>query len=85
MLKHPKGSKKLLNAWALYDWANSVYALTITTAVLPPYFSSMTGGREGKVYGLQNSTLYAYILAFAFISVAIANPILSSIADTDEA
>ena len=37
-----KGNKKLLNAWAFYDWANSVYSLVISTAVFPIYYSSMT-------------------------------------------
>ena len=27
-----KGSKKLINAWASYDWANSVYSLVISSA-----------------------------------------------------
>ena len=37
-----KGSKKLTNAWAFYDWANSVYPLVISTAVFPIYYSSIT-------------------------------------------
>ena len=36
------GDKKLINAWAFYDWANSVYSLVISTAVFPIYYSSMT-------------------------------------------
>ena len=28
-----KGSKRLLNAWAFYDWANSVYSLVIASAI----------------------------------------------------
>ena len=28
-----KGNKKLINAWAFYDWANSVYPLVITSTV----------------------------------------------------
>ena len=28
-----KGSKKLINAWAFYDWANSVYSLVISSAI----------------------------------------------------
>ena len=27
-----------LRAWALYDWANSAWVLTIQTAVFPIYF-----------------------------------------------
>ena len=30
---YKKGDKKLLNAWAFYDWANSVYPLVISTAM----------------------------------------------------
>ena len=36
--KPKKGTKKLINAWAFYDWANSVYPLVITTAIFPIFF-----------------------------------------------
>ena len=42
MLK--KGDPKLINAWAFYDWANSVYSLVIGTAVFPLYYSNITEG-----------------------------------------
>ena len=29
-------SKKVINGWAMYDWANSVYNLVITTTLLAP-------------------------------------------------
>jgi len=38
----PKGHKKLLNAWAFYDWANSVYNLTISSAVFPIFWGVLT-------------------------------------------
>ena len=34
----PKGHPKLLNAWAFYDWANSVYSLVIASAVFPVFY-----------------------------------------------
>ena len=37
----PKGDKKLLNAWAFYDWANSVYPLVITTAIFPIFYEAV--------------------------------------------
>ena len=42
-LKTPleKGSKKLINAWAFYDWANSVYSLVISSAIFPIYFGAL--------------------------------------------
>ncbi|MBS9766315.1 MAG: MFS transporter [Flavobacteriaceae bacterium] len=86
MLK--KGDSKLINAWAFYDWANSVYSLVISTAVFPIYYSSLTEtfvDNEGKIgfLGMQwyPTTLYDYTLSFAFLIVAIMSPILSGIAD----
>ena len=38
MEKLKKGEKKLLNAWAFYDWANSVYSLVISSSIFPLYF-----------------------------------------------
>ena len=37
----PKGSKKLLNAWAFYDWANSVYSLVIASAIFPIFYQAL--------------------------------------------
>ena len=39
---YQKGDKKLLNAWAFYDWANSVYPLVISTAIFPIYYGFIT-------------------------------------------
>ena len=39
--KYKKGDSKLLNAWAFYDWANSVYPLVISSAVFPIYYGSL--------------------------------------------
>ena len=51
-MKLKKGDKRVINAWALYDWVNSVYSLVISTAVFPIYYSSITGSFEnidGKI------------------------------------
>ncbi|MCF6181082.1 MFS transporter [Lutibacter sp.] len=83
-----KGDKKLINAWAFYDWANSVYSLVISTAIFPIYYSSLTDSFEnidGKISFLGTlwtpTTLYDYTLAFSFLVVAFISPILSGIAD----
>jgi UMF1 family MFS transporter len=81
----PKGSPKLINAWAFYDWANSVYSLVISTAVFPIYYESVTSGNDGMVNFLGtsvlNSSLLSYSLSFSFLIVAFLSPILSGIAD----
>ena len=37
----PKGHPKLLNAWAFYDWANSVYSLVIASAIFPIFYNAL--------------------------------------------
>ncbi len=82
-------SKKVINGWAMYDWANSAYNLVITSTIFPAYFEIMTGDENDATVdtvnfmGRQfvNTALYTYALAFAFCIVAIMSPLLSSIAD----
>ncbi len=80
-------NKKTQNAWAFYDWANSVYSLVISTAVFPNYFAAVTenyyNGADIPFMGLTipNTSLYSYSLSFSFIIVALISPILSGIAD----
>ncbi|MEP2935702.1 MAG: MFS transporter [Gilvibacter sp.] len=81
-----KGSKKLLNAWAFYDWANSVYSLTISSAIFPIYYSvlfTQYGADYIHVFGmdLKDTALITYVTAAAFLVVAIMSPLLSGIAD----
>lgn len=82
----PKGSRKLLNAWAFYDWANSVYSLVIASAVFPLFYGALfrsAGIEEIEVFGimLRRSPLIFYTTAIAFAIVSIISPILSGIAD----
>jgi UMF1 family MFS transporter len=82
--------KKVVNGWAMYDWANSVYNLVITSTVFPAYFEGITGdGNENTKQDtviflgreFVNTSLYNYTLAFSFLIVAAILPLLSSIAD----
>lgn len=78
-------SKKVINAWAMYDWANSAYNLVITSTMFPAYYEAVTKANNGEVKFLGrtfvNTSLYNYALGLAFLIVAILSPILSSIAD----
>ncbi|MFH6942350.1 MFS transporter [Flavobacterium sp. FlaQc-50] len=80
-----KGDKKLLNAWAFYDWANSVYTLTIASAVFPIFYDSLFSDDNHyiDVFGmhLKNSALISFITAAAFLVVSFISPFLSGIAD----
>ena len=78
--------KKVINAWAMYDWANSVYNLVITSTMFPAYYEAVTsnnGDNHVQLFGrtFVNTSLYNYALGVAFLIVALMSPILSSIAD----
>ncbi|RZS93840.1 MFS transporter [Aquimarina brevivitae] len=80
----PKGHRKLLNAWAFYDWANSVYSLTIVSAVFPIFYGIIFDkGETISVLGfdIRSTPLINYATAIGFCIVAFSSPILSGIAD----
>lgn len=85
MKTYSKGSKKLLNAWAFYDWANSVYPLTITSAIFPIFYSSLFLDeiRTVEAFGMvfNDTSLITLLTSFTFIIIAFISPLLSGIAD----
>ena len=84
MQRLPKGNKKLLNAWASYDWANSVYSLTIVSAIFPIFYGTMfEKGEEIEIFGqlIRSTPLIQYATTIGFIIVASISPVLSGIAD----
>jgi MFS transporter, UMF1 family len=79
-----KGNSKLINAWASYDWANSVYPLVISSTVFPIYYSAISqdiGTIEFFGYDFKNTALISFVTAMAFVVVAFNSPLLSGIAD----
>ncbi len=81
-----KGSKKLLNAWAFYDWANSVYSLVIASAIFPIYYGALFRMAEIDkivVFGgeIARAPLISYTTSIAFVFIALITPLISGIAD----
>lgn len=82
-----KNQPKVVNAWCMYDWANSVYSLVITSAIFPVYYQAVAKGADGSdvisFFGIEvvNSVLYSYALSFSFLVTAVMLPILSGMAD----
>lgn len=81
-MKLVKGDKKIMNAWAFYDWANSVYPLVITTAIFPIFYGAkmpeiveLFGGSFSKI------EIYSYTIAISLLLVAVLSPVLSGVAD----
>ncbi|QES89337.1 MFS transporter [Rhizosphaericola mali] len=86
-------SKKVINGWSMYDWANSAYNLVITSTIFPAYYDAITATKNAKGevidhtvnflgWHVSSGSLYTYAIAFAYLVIAILSPILSSIADT---
>jgi MFS transporter, UMF1 family len=81
-LANRTASKKVVNGWAMYDWANSAYSLIITSSLFPAYFVAIAPERVqllGRTF--DRVPLASYMISFSFLIIAILSPILSSIAD----
>ncbi|MCC6410518.1 MAG: MFS transporter, partial [Saprospiraceae bacterium] len=78
--------KRTIWSWAMYDWANSVYMLVITSAIFPAYYNKITrlnGSGIIEVFGfpIENTAMYSINMGLAFGIVALISPLLSSISD----
>lgn len=76
----------MVRGWVMYDWANSVYQLTIASAIFPIYYNTVT--RTGDNFTVSffgapiiNTVLYSWAIAAAYLLVAIGSPLFSSMAD----
>jgi len=69
--------KKQVGAWALFDFANSIYPAVMTTAVFPLFFAGVVvGGEAGR-----GDAWWGNALSFSALIVAISAPLLGAIAD----
>ncbi len=84
---YKRGQSKLINAWAFYDWANSVYPLVVSSAIFPIFFTAIseTASEEGNVPGwiasLSAESRITATTAIGFIIISLISPLLSGIAD----
>jgi len=81
-----QGDKRVIHGWVMYDWSNSVYQLTITSAILPSYYAAVTHIGDNytvSFFGAKviNTVLYSWTIASVYILLAILSPLMSSIAD----
>jgi len=83
-----KNNPKILTAWTMYDWANSVHSLTITSAIFPVYFpiaAVMLPSKSTKLdfwgFQIENTVVYSYAVSLGFLLLAFSIPLVSAIAD----
>jgi len=77
---------RIVRAWYMYDWANSVYSLVITSAIFPVYYMAVTTDGDNHTVqflglDIRNANLYSYALSLSFLIVAAIIPLLSGMAD----
>ncbi|SHE68965.1 MFS transporter [Caloramator proteoclasticus] len=66
-------------SWAMYDWANSAYSMTVTTTILPLYFKMLTDA--ANINKATSTAYWGYANSIATLVVALLAPILGTIAD----
>lgn len=81
-----KGDKKVLNAWAFYDWANSVYALVISSSIFPLFYGALfrhESKESANFFGIEtpSESIISYVTAIGFLIIAFCSPLLSGVAD----
>ena len=82
-----KNIPSIINAWCMYDWANSVHALVIVSSIFPVYFSatalSASVTPDVNFFWTQNksSVLFSYTVSVSFLITALLVPICTAIAD----
>jgi UMF1 family MFS transporter len=73
-----KDYSRVINAWCMYDWANSAFATTIMAAVLPTFYSAVAGG---NLPGNTATVYWGYTSSIALLINAVIGPILGALAD----
>jgi UMF1 family MFS transporter len=73
-----KAYKKIVNAWCMYDWANSAFATTIMAAVLPTFYGAVAAA---GLPGNMATAYWGYTSSIALLIAAVLAPTLGAAAD----
>ncbi len=79
---YKKDDPRIINGWSMFDWANSAFALVITTAIFPGYLENVLDD-EFLFLGInmKNSAILGFSISFAYLIIALSLPLLTGIAD----
>jgi len=74
--------KRIINGWAMFDWANSAFALVITTAIFPGYWEAVLAD-EIIFMGIEmkDSAILGFAISFSYLIISLSLPLLTGIAD----
>jgi UMF1 family MFS transporter len=75
----PRDSRRnAQRAWCLYDWANSTFATSVVSAILPVYFARMAAR---SMAAHDATAIWGYASAAALAVTAVLSPIVGTLAD----
>ena len=74
----PDGRRSAQRAWCLYDWANSVFATSVVSAILPVYFARTAAHSMPAHHA---TAIWGYASAAALAVTAVLSPIVGALAD----
>ncbi len=70
--------RKMIHAWCMYDWANSGFATTIMSAVLPVYYGAVAAKNLAPAVA---TAYWGYTNTIGMLIVAFVAPVLGAVAD----
>jgi len=71
--------RKIINSWAMYDWANSAFATTIMAGMFPDFYRGLA---KAAGFSEANATAaWAFTAAIYQLIVALLAPVLGAISD----
>ncbi|UCF35618.1 MAG: MFS transporter [Acidobacteriota bacterium] len=70
--------RRIVNSWAMYDWANSAFYTTVL-AMFPPFFRELA--RSAGVGEADATAYWAYTTSIGLLAAALLGPILGAISD----
>lgn len=79
MESEEKRHRRIVNAWCLYDWANSAFATTIMAAVLPTFYVEIAKGTLGSE--TRATSHWGFTNSIALLLTAVLAPVLGAVAD----
>lgn len=80
-----QNNQREITGWAMYDWANSAFSVTVVTTFLGPYLVGLAEAQGGVVnvlgYPVQGEAFFPFCVSISVVLQVIFLPILGTVAD----
>jgi UMF1 family MFS transporter len=74
-----KGDKKIIRGWVMYDWANSVYNLVISSSIFPIFYETQTRMVFAEKNGLKTEDVDPNSVTVDFLGMHVSPSVLYSL------